>query len=80
MLKKEIIDEVTGLRVKGLREYGPTFLSVVMNLQRRYDINTTNKGNSRNFLPGANILTVNEWNKLYDIHFQALKICENLKK
>ena len=80
MLKKEIIDEVDRLRVKGLKEYGKLFLSVVMNLQRKYDVNTTNKGNSRNFLPSANTLTISEWNRLYDIHFEALEICKNLKK
>lgn len=78
MLKKDIIDEIVRLRVKGLKEYGEIFLSVVMNLQRKYDINTTNKGSSRNFLPSVNTLTISEWNKLYDIHFQALKICKNL--
>ena len=78
MLKKDIIDEVCELRVKGLRENGEFFLSVIMNLQRKYEINTTNKGNPRNYLPNANTLTVNEWNKLYDIYLQALEIC-NLK-
>lgn len=80
MLKKDIIDEVDRLRIKGLTQYKETFLSVVMNLQRKYDINTTNKGNARNFLPSANTLTVSEWDRLYDIHLEALKICENFKK
>lgn len=77
MLKKDIIEEIARLREKGLKEYGEIFLSVVMNLQRKYDINTTNKGKCRIFLPSANTLTISEWNRLYDIHFQALKICKN---
>ena len=80
MKKQVIYDAIIILREKGMEKYNGMYISVVMNLQKKYEINTTKKGVTRMYLPNLNALKRDEWIDLFHIHREALDICEKLNK
>ncbi len=80
MKKQTIYDAIIILRTEGMQKYDNVYISVVMNLQKKYEINTTKKGETRMHLPNLNALKRNEWIDLFHIHREALDICEKLNK
>ena len=80
MKKQTIYDAIILVRTEGVRKYDNLYISVVMNLQKKYGINTTEKGVVRKYLPSLNALTRNEWNDLFHIHREAFDICKKLNE
>lgn len=79
MKKLSIYNEIIILRTEGMKKYDNIYKAVVMNLQKKYEVNTTKKGEPRMYLPDLNTLNKNEWIDLFHIHMEALDICEKSK-